>query len=73
MFTGAHDKLVDKHMFTTLLAQLKAAVLVKGQKLGAPGPCHARIWPRHCRVSAVLKVLSLDFNTPLIIYVYRRS
>ena len=29
MFTGAHDKLVDKRMFTTLLAQLKAAVLVK--------------------------------------------
>ena len=29
MFTGAHDKLVDKHMFTTLLMQLKAAVLVK--------------------------------------------
>ena len=29
MFTGAHDKLVDKGMFTTLLAQLKAAVLVK--------------------------------------------
>ena len=26
MFTGAHDKLVDKRMFTTLLAQLKAAV-----------------------------------------------
>ena len=29
MFTGAHDKLVDKRMFTTLFAQLKAAVLVK--------------------------------------------
>ena len=29
MFTGAHDKLVDKRMFTTLLMQLKAAVLVK--------------------------------------------
>ena len=29
MFTGAHDKLVDKRMFTTLLTQLKAAVLVK--------------------------------------------
>ena len=29
MFTGAHDKLVDKCMFTTLLKQLKAAVLVK--------------------------------------------
>ena len=29
MFTGAHDKLVDKCMFTTLLTQLKAAVLVK--------------------------------------------
>ena len=29
MFTGAHGKLVDKHMFTTLLTQLKAAVLVK--------------------------------------------
>ena len=29
MFTGAHDKLVDKHVFTTLLTQLKAAVLVK--------------------------------------------
>ena len=28
MFTGAHDKLVDKRMFTTLM-QLKAAVLVK--------------------------------------------
>ena len=28
-FTGAHDKLVDKRMFTTLLTQLKAAVLVK--------------------------------------------
>ena len=27
MFTGAHDKLVDKRMFTTLLTQLKAAVL----------------------------------------------
>ena len=32
MFTGAHDKLVvDKCMFTTLLMQLKAAVLVKVQ------------------------------------------
>ena len=29
MFTGAHDKLVDKRMFTTLLTQLKAAVLVQ--------------------------------------------
>ena len=29
MFTGAHDKLVDKSMFTTLVMQLKAAVLVK--------------------------------------------
>ena len=29
MFTGAHDKFVDKRMFTTLLTQLKAAVLVK--------------------------------------------
>ena len=29
MFTDAHDKLVDKRMFTTLLTQLKAAVLVK--------------------------------------------
>ena len=29
MFTGARDKLVDKRMFTTLLAQLKVAVLVK--------------------------------------------
>ena len=29
MFTGAHDKLVDKRMLTTLLTQLKAAVLVK--------------------------------------------
>ena len=30
MFTaGAHDKHVDKCMFTTLLMQLKAAVLVK--------------------------------------------
>ena len=29
MFTGAHDKLVDKRMSTTLLTQLKAAVLVK--------------------------------------------
>ena len=29
MFTGVHDKLVDKLMFTTLLMQLKAAVLVK--------------------------------------------
>ena len=29
MFTGAHDNLVDKRMFTTLLTQLKAAVLVK--------------------------------------------
>ena len=28
MFTGAHDKLVDKPMFT-LLTQLKAAVLVQ--------------------------------------------
>ena len=29
MFTDARDKLVDKRMFVTLLAQLKAAVLVK--------------------------------------------
>ena len=29
MFTGAHDNLVDKRVFTTLLTQLKAAVLVK--------------------------------------------
>ena len=29
MFTAANDKLVDKRMFTTLLTQLKAAVLVK--------------------------------------------
>ena len=28
-FTGAHDKLVDKRVFTTLLTQLKPAVLVK--------------------------------------------
>ena len=31
MFTGVHDKLVDKRMFTTLLMQIKAAVLVKVQ------------------------------------------
>ena len=29
MFTGAHDKLVDKSMFATQLTQLKAAILVK--------------------------------------------
>ena len=29
MFTGIHGKLVDKRMFTTLLTQLKAAVLVQ--------------------------------------------
>ena len=29
MFTGAHDKLVDKYMFTTLLTQLQVDVLVK--------------------------------------------
>ena len=29
MFTGAHDKLVDKCLLTTMLTQLKAAVLVK--------------------------------------------
>ena len=29
MFTGDHDKLVEKRMFITLLVQLKAAVLVK--------------------------------------------
>ena len=29
MFTAAHDKLVDKRMFTTLLVQLKPPVLVK--------------------------------------------
>ena len=29
MFIGAHDKLVDKCMFTTLVTQLKAAALVK--------------------------------------------
>ena len=29
MFIGAHDKLVDKRTFTTLLTQLKAAVLHK--------------------------------------------
>ena len=29
MFTGVHDKLADKHMLTTLLMQLKAALLVK--------------------------------------------
>ena len=29
MFTGAHEKLVDKCLLTTMLMQLKAAVLVK--------------------------------------------
>ena len=29
MFTGARDKLVDKCLFTTMLTQLKAAVLAK--------------------------------------------
>ena len=29
MFTGTHDKLVEKRMFTTLLIKLKTAVLVK--------------------------------------------
>ena len=29
MFRGTHDELVDKRMFTTLLTQLKAAVLVQ--------------------------------------------
>ena len=29
MFTGAHDKLVVKSLFTTMFMQLKAAVLVK--------------------------------------------
>ena len=29
MFKGARDKLVDKCLFTTMLTQLKAAVLVK--------------------------------------------
>ena len=29
MFTGTHDKLVDKCLLTTMLTQLKAAVLVK--------------------------------------------
>ena len=46
------------------------------QKLGAQGPTHAEfghVTAWYTRVSAKLKVLSLDFNTPLIIYVYRRS
>ena len=29
MFIGAHDKVLDKRIFTTLLTQLKAAILVK--------------------------------------------
>ena len=29
MFTGAHDKLVDKCLFTTVLTQLKAAALLQ--------------------------------------------
>ena len=29
MFTGAHDKFVDKCLLATMLMQLKAAVLVK--------------------------------------------
>ena len=29
MFTGAHEKLVDKCLLTTMLMQLKAAVLAK--------------------------------------------
>ena len=29
MFTGAHDKLVDKCLFTMMLMQLKAAALLQ--------------------------------------------
>ena len=29
MFTGAHDNLVDKRVFTTLLMQLKVAALLQ--------------------------------------------
>ena len=29
MFTGTHDKLVDKFLFITMLMQLKAAALAK--------------------------------------------
>ena len=29
MFTGTHDKLVDKYLFITMLTQLKAAALVQ--------------------------------------------
>ena len=47
MFTGAHDKLVDKCMFTTVLMQLKAAVLVRvapiiGSVIGNTYPLSAR-------------------------------
>ena len=44
------------------------------QKLGTPGPFTPKfghVTALYTRVSAKLKVLSLDFNTPLI--VYRRS
>ena len=40
---------------------------------GPATPEFGHVTTFYTRVSAILKVLSLDFKNPLIIYVYRRS
>ena len=59
-------------MVIALIEYLTALLeYIDWQKLGGPGPCHTQIWhvtARYTCVSAILKVLSLDFNTPLFMF-----
>ena len=65
MFTGAHDKLVDKRVFTTLRTQLKAAVLVKVlHKLFVEAELR---YTNNMKTSIMLTVAREQYNKHLIV------
>ena len=57
--------------YLTVLLEYIDQQMLGGLRPATPEFGHVTVW--YTRVSAILKILSLDFNTLLIIYVYRRS
>ena len=67
MFTGIHDnKLVDKRMFTTLLTQLKAAVLVKAFFLKKVRSCSQKV---KTNKNVILKALAVSTIEAFVIII----
>ena len=71
MVTALIDYLTVLLEYLTVLLDMSIGKSWEGRGPATPEFGHVTAWCT--RVSTVLKVLSLNFNTPLIIYAYRRS